>query len=86
VESASRFAPLESPNQIMMENSRFLNQKDVLSVVLAKGIVLLWRYSYKNVKVAVVYGMHVVELKIHRAIAVVVEITNYYFILLFSTI
>jgi hypothetical protein len=70
----------------MMENSRFLNQKDVLSVVLAKGIVLLWQYFYKNVKVAVVYGMHVVALKIHRAIAVVVEITKPYFILLFSTI
>ncbi len=83
VESVSRFAHLGSPNQLIVENSKFLNKKDVLSVALVKETVQQWQYSYKKVKVAVVYMMPVLEQKIHRAIAVAVEITKSFFILLF---
>jgi hypothetical protein len=54
-----------------MENTKFLNQKDVLNVAPAKETVQLWPYSYKSVKAVDVYGMRELVLKIHRVMAVV---------------
>jgi hypothetical protein len=56
-----------------MGSLKFLNQKDVLNVVLARETVQQWLYSYKSVKVAVVYGTHEHVLKIQTVIVVVAK-------------
>ena len=71
VESAQKFALSASPNQVIMENSKYMNLKDALSVVHVKEIAPQWRFSYKSVKGAVVYGMLELDLKILRVIVVV---------------
>ena len=61
-----------------MGNLKLSNQKDVRNVVHANVIVLLWQSFCKNARVVVVYGMRVLALKIHKAIAVVAKINGGY--------
>ena len=86
VEFAPRFVHLESPNQIIMESMKLLNQKDAQNVVHVNVIAPRWQSSYKNARVAVVYGMLELEQKIHKAIAVADRIKILHFILLFLKI
>jgi dihydroxyacid dehydratase/phosphogluconate dehydratase len=86
VEFVPRFVHLESPNQIIMENLKLLNQKDAQNVVHVNVIAPQWQSSYKNARVVVVYGMLGLEQKIHKAIAVADKINTFHFILLFLKI
>jgi hypothetical protein len=86
VEFAPRFVHLESPNQIITENLKLVNQKDAQNVVHVNVIAPQWQSSYKNARVAVVYGMLGLGQKIHKEIAVADKINTFHFILLFLKI
>jgi len=64
----------------MRENSKSLNQKDVLNAVLAKETAPQWLLFYRNERVADVYGMLELERKTLKAIVVVVNLNCIFFI------
>ncbi|MBA7623248.1 hypothetical protein ES703_30642 [subsurface metagenome] len=70
MESVQKSALSASPNQVITENSKYMNLKDALSAVHVKEIALQWLFSYKSVKGAVVYGMLELDLKTLRVIVV----------------
>jgi hypothetical protein len=67
-----------------MGNLKFLNQKDAQNVVPVKETAPQWLYFYKNVKVAVVYGMLELEQKTQEATGVAAKINKSYSPLLFQ--
>jgi ABC-type uncharacterized transport system YnjBCD substrate-binding protein len=71
VVSVQRFALSGFPNQLIMENSKYMMLIDAPNVVRVKEIAPLWQYFSKNVKVVGVYGTLGLGQKILKVMVVV---------------